>query len=165
MLLSKTAQKYSSRRIGPAANSTGCHLPKGWATSGHTLAAGQVAVSPFCKVGNFAQNSSTWHCSSSRLENLAPGISENFNRENRNMNLWKKAVRGHALHRRPRSQSIAVARSRGRPVATAACRALTNVRWNENNKNLPRALCVGKTRRRTPSARRALQASGSVPAV
>jgi hypothetical protein len=48
----------------PSANSTGCHLPKGWATSGHTLAACQAAVSPFCKVGNFAQNSSTWHSNS-----------------------------------------------------------------------------------------------------
>jgi hypothetical protein len=83
MPLSKNAQKYSFRRIGPrgplpggqgpppaalksllpAANSTGCHLPKVWATSGHTLAAGQAAMSPFCKVGSFAQNSSAWHSS------------------------------------------------------------------------------------------------------
>jgi hypothetical protein len=61
---------------------------------------------------------------------------------------------------RPWGTSTSIGSSQ--PPAAACMRmALTNVRWNENNKNLPRALlCVGKTRRRTPSARRALLAAG-----
>jgi hypothetical protein len=54
---------------------------------------------------------------------------------------------------------VKIGRRRGVQVANKC-----TIRWNENNKNLRRALCAEMTRRRTPSARRALQASGSVPA-
>ena len=46
---------------------------------------------PFCKFGSFAQKSATWHSSSSRLENLEPGIRENFSTKNSNINLSEKA--------------------------------------------------------------------------
>jgi hypothetical protein len=80
----------------PLADSTGCHLRKVWATSGHTLTSGQAAVSPLgaklptCKkkLANVAQQQPP-----TTAENLEPGIRENPHRKNSNHNFFLKKMR------------------------------------------------------------------------